>query len=61
MITSWENECKVRAEPSLLGFCRTVAAFMKLLWRLAHRGTPAKQRAETIGASREQKPNSFGL
>ena len=31
MITSWENECKVRAEPSLLGFCRTAAAFMKLI------------------------------
>ena len=31
MITSWENEYKVRAEPSLLGFCRTAAAFMKLI------------------------------
>ena len=31
MTTSWENECKVRAEPNLFEVCRTAAAFMKLI------------------------------
>lgn len=31
MTTSWENECKVRADPNLFEVCRTAAAFMKLI------------------------------
>ena len=58
MITSWENECKVRAEPSLLGFCRTAAAFMKLImaahtsWHSSAAASREKQSKEKNGTSR---------
>ena len=58
MITSWENECKVRAEPSLLGFCRTAAAFMKLImaartsWHSSEAASGEKQSREKNGVSR---------
>ena len=58
MTTSWENECKVRAEPSLLGFCRTAAAFMKLImaahtsWHSSEAASGEKQSKEKNGVNR---------
>ena len=61
MITSWENECKVRAEPSLLGFCRTAAAFMKLIMA-AHTSWHSSEAASGDHWCKSRaEPNSFGF